>query len=684
MNRQAECAAVYADHPGCRVCKDGIIFSAVMRGEKSDCGVVLYPRSGGAAVRVPFPADCFQGDLAAMKIRGLASQDWYYQFYRGATVFTDPYARRVVHLTTGDAETVGAFAESGEKPHSTPSPAERAFCDEFLYCLHVRGFTQSPTAQADRAHRGTFAGIIDKIPYLQSLGVTSVELMPVYELAEPVRAQVRDSRIAEGHDDAQRRFRSAAQSASTSPDDRPSQHFSQTADVPAARPNYWGFGPGVYFAPRAAYAAGDNPNVEFAAAVNALHAAGIGVVTQLYFPAGTPAFQMLDAARFYVRTYGVDGLHLIGENLPLRSFAEEPLLARTALYCERFPYQEIAADDTAGALALRCTDRLADYNDDYMFLLRKLVKSDDYVLADFLREFLRVTPEHGQVRYAANYNGFTLADLVAYSRKHNEANGEENRDGTNRNESWNCGAEGTTRRKDVYELRQRQMKNFLTLLFLSQGTPLLHAGDECLNSQNGNNNAYCQDNETGWVRWRQSAQAQEMTELVRALAAFRRAHPVLRAREPFRYGDYRSLGFPDVSLHGREPWKPSLTPYDHTVGVMFCENYADEGLSSSGQGGSGAQKPASSAAFERQPAAEMQGRPRLLYLAINTYWKPRTLGLPTLPQGLLWAVAADTAATPAFYKKTVPLKEQSAVTVQARAVQILQTVEAVPADVSVQ
>ena len=186
----------------------------------------------------------------------------------------------------------------------------------------------------------------------------------------------------------------------------------------------------------------------------------------------------------------------------------------------------------------------------------------------FLRAFTSVPTGHGRVIYATNYDGFTLYDLVTYNFKHNEENGEDNRDGENINLSWNCGIEGESRKKEIRSLRQRQMRNFLALLFLSQGTPLIFSGDEFGNTQNGNNNPYCQDNETGWVSWKKNKESEALTGFFRELTAFRDAHPVFSSKKDFsKNAAMLKDKLPEFSLHGKEAWKPDLDGNSLCAGV---------------------------------------------------------------------------------------------------------------------
>jgi glycogen operon protein len=266
-------------------------------------------------------------------------------------------------------------------------------------------------------------------------------------------------------------------------------------------------------------------------------------------------------------------------------------------------------------------------------------------MQDFVREFLQVPDGRGNIRFVSAYEGFTLRDLVSYNEKHNDANGEGGMDGESDNLSWNCGQEGHTARLEVRQLRKQQIKNFLCLLFLSQGTPWMAEGDERFNTRDGNNNPWCQDNPMGWVTWNTDEDAQAILAFARAISRFRREHPVFRMRRPFRFQDYKGLGFPDISFHGTEAWKPDLGGYSHSLGIMFCENYA-------------------------RPSDRLE----LLYLAVNTYWEKVSLGLPRLPAGYQWGRVTDTSLASAFPDFRQLLGDQRSVAVRPRSIQILQAV----------
>ena len=223
--------------------------------------------------------------------------------------------------------------------------------------------------------------------------------------------------------------------------------------------------------------------------------------------------------------------------------------------------------------------------------------------------------DHGIINYICNYEGFRLADLVSFEHKRNEENGENNKDGTDENFSWNCGIEGRTRKKGILDLRNRQMKNILSMLFLAQGTPMIFSGDEFGNSQSGNNNPYCQDNEIGWVDWKAYDKNKDIFGYVRYLVNMRKSHVVFREPAPFKLMDYISCGYPDFSCHGREAWRPDFTAQSHVLGLLYCGFYDKKS--------------------ENEP---------FLYVCYNMCWNESEIALPKLPDGKSWKLISDTAS----------------------------------------
>ena len=212
---------------------------------------------------------------------------------------------------------------------------------------------------------------------------------------------------------------------------------------------------------------------------------------QFYFPPEIRAVEILDILKYWVLEYHIDGFHLMSAVLPMDLIAGEPLLSETMLL----------TGDCCACAGNAKTRNQGFLSDGFLYDMRRFIKGDDNMINSFLFHLRESKDEVGVVNSIARWDGFRLVDLVSYDRKHNEENGENNQDGVDYNCSWNCGVEGKSRKKSIQELRLRQMKNAVTILLMSQGTPLLYSGDEFANTQGGNNNPYCQDNDTAWIKW---------------------------------------------------------------------------------------------------------------------------------------------------------------------------------------
>ena len=444
----------------------------------------------------------------------------------------------------------------------------RDLSETIIYEMHVRGFTQHESSGVK--HPGSYLGVIEKIPYLQSLGVTAVELMPVHEF--------------------------------------PINDFN---GEPAKRRNYWGYDPLAFFGPHRGYAWSKEPGaqvVEFKQMVKALHEAGIEVILDVVFNhtcegnergpnlsfkgLENSVYYMLEndkryyknysgcgntingnhpivremifhCLRHWVHNYHVDGFRFdlasilsrdrsgnLVPNPPLvEAIGEDPLLADTKIIAEAW--------DAAGAYQVGSfgDDRWAEWNGRYRDDVRSYWRGDSGTRgmlatrlagsADLYQPGGR--PPASSINFITSHDGFTLNDLVSYRDKHNLANGEDNRDGDNHNFSENFGVEGPTDQPQIDDLRLRQLKNMLTTLMLSQGVPMMVAGDEFRRTQHGNNNAYCQDNEISWLDWKAVEDNSELVRFTRCLIEFRRNQPTVR-RQQFLTGVPNSQdGWADVS-----------------------------------------------------------------------------------------------------------------------------------------
>jgi len=504
-----------------------------------------------------------------------------------------------------------------------------------IYEMHVKGFTRSKTSGVK--NRGTYLGVIEKIPYLQSLGVTAVELMPVHEF--PTNA----------------------------PNGRKQ-----------ARPNYWGYDPMAFFSPHRGYAVGREPGAqvnEFKQMVQALHAAGIEVILDVVFNhtaegnhlGPTFSFKGLENSVYYmlerdgsyrnysgcgntvngnhpivrelifhclrhwVHNYHVDGFrfdlasilsrdrsgHLLPNPPMVEVIAEDPMLADTKIIAEAW--------DAAGAYQVGsfANKRWAEWNGRYRDDLRRYWRREPGMLGPWatrlcgssdLYQHSGRSPYHS-INFITSHDGFTLNDLVSYESKHNEANGEDNRDGENNNHSFNYGEEGPTRRKHIRKLRVRQIKNMFASLLLSQGTPMIVMGDEVRRTQRGNNNAYCQDNPISWMNWKLVERHADMLRFCRSLIQFRRRQPTVRRTkfltgQPSRNGD-----LPDVTWYAVDG-KPIEWNGAHSFSCVF-----------------------SSTGLEDEAA-------RHVMLLMHAGGRPLQFTFPDVAGSLPWRLFIDTAADP--------------------------------------
>lgn len=454
-----------------------------------------------------------------------------------------------------------------------------------IYELHVGGFTRHPSAGV--GHPGTFAGLIDKIPYLQDLGITHVELLPVMAFDEQF---VPDNVVAKG------------------------------------LKNYWGYNTHSFFSPHPGYCV--NPELgsnahEFKDLVKALHNAGIGVILDVVFnhtAEGGPNGPMINFKGFineifyhldphdrsYYRDYTgcgntvncnhplvtqfivhcleywVEKMHVDGFRFDLASVftrgedgtpqANPPLPWRIEFSNALYRVPMIAeAWDASGLYDVGSFPglRWAEWNGRYRDVIRRFVRGDPGLVgqvasciggsSDLYEEEDRL-PLHS-INFISCHDGFTLYDLVSYNGKHNEANCEDNRDGSDNNLSWNCGAEGETDNAEVLALRRRQAKNLISILLLSQGIPMLLSGDEVLHSQMGNNNGWCQDNELSWFDWNLVEKNRDMLRFVKELIALRRRHPNLNRREFLSGEQVSGRGLPDIAWHGYRLDEPLWSDY---------------------------------------------------------------------------------------------------------------------------
>ena len=605
---------------------DAVTFT--FEGEKEDvCSILFYDKHQTVTTRLTVPADYCRGSIRSVTVQGISWKNLRYNFEINGKVITDTYAERIIGRERWNdrGRAKNGYAVCGgcipgefdwQKDRQPEVPRSRMV----MYKLHVRGFSmdEEPGSGLSRREKGTFFALAEKIPYLKELGVTTLELMPAYEFEElvlPAQPVIPEYLKWESKE----------------------EDLIKPKDQEAPeRVNYWGYVPGNYFAPKASYSSSPDASGEFKELVRKLHENGMECVMEFFFDDRMNQNVILDVLRFWVREYHVDGFHLLGGSVPVTAAAQDLLLSRTKLFYTGF--------DPMLLETKRKYPHLFLYSDEYLYPARMVLNHMGGKLSEFLCQQRKQHSVQGFVNYIANHNGFTLADLFSYCEKHNEDNGEDNCDGNNWNFSSNCGAEGRTRKKYVGQMRRKQMKNALAMVFLAQGVPLIQAGDEFGNSQNGNNNAYCQDNRIGWLNWKTGERYEWLREFVRDLAAFRRNHPMIASDEPMRQSDYRRKGLPDLSYHGENAWLPSVSADRQAVGLLYCGAY---GLCEDGS------------------------EDDCIYVAYNFHSGLSHLALPKLPGKKKWYLIMNTAQEEAFLREKHCLADQQLFAAEGQSVCIL-------------
>jgi glycogen operon protein len=592
--------------------------------------------------------------------------------FDGEKILIDPYGLAVAVPESYDRQAAArrgdnapvamksVIADPGGYDWEGDVPLRRSFAEIVIYELHVRGFTRHPSSGVAAALRGTYAGLIEKIPYLKDLGITAVELLPVFQF--------------------------------------------DVQDAPPGRANYWGYQPVSFFAPHQAYSSRREPLGvldEFRDMVKALHRAGIEVILDVVFNhtteggrggptlsfrglandfyyilekdksryadytgcgntlnANQPIVRRLiqDSLRYWVTQMHVDGFRFDlasilarderGHPLPnppvLWDIESDPLLAGTKLIAEAW--------DAAGLYQVGSFvgDTWQEWNGRFRDDVRRFLRGDNGSVSGVATRLLGSPDIYGHeereaeqsVNFITCHDGFTLNDLVSYNHKHNEANGENNRDGSDENLSWNCGAEGPTDDAAVEALRDRQVKNFFVLQMLAAGTPMLLMGDEVRRTQGGNNNAYCQDGEISWFDWSLLDRHADIHRFVRLLSAFRQRRDVVAERRNLSLNQL--LRQARIEWHGVALNRPDWSEHSHSL------------------------------AFTIRSLRERF----LLHGILNAYWEPLTFEIPPGPveSRKHWRRCVDTAlASPDDFRplEDAPLVEQNTYPVQPRSVVLL-------------
>ncbi len=513
-------------------------------------------------------------------------------------------------------------------------PLKVPFQNLIIYELHTRGFTKDASSKVPEEHKGTFAGIMDMIPYFKELGINAIELMPIFEFDE-----MEDIRVVDGN----------------------------------TLYNYWGYNTVCFFAPNTGYTAAVEYNREgheLKTLIKELNENGIEVILDVVFNHTAegdergPFFSfkgidnniyylltpdgkyynfsgcgnslncnhpivhqfILDCLRHWVIDYRVSGFRfdlatIMGRNEDGSPMSNPPILEALAFDPILGDVKLIAEAWDAGGLyqvgSFPSWKRWAEWNGKYRDDLRCFLKGDGGMARNAVN---RITGsrdiynpikrgENASVNFINCHDGFTLYDLYAYNEKHNEKNGWNNTDGDNGNNSWNCGIEGETDEVTVLELRNRLRKNAFAVLMCSRGAAMFPAGDEFCNTQFGNNNAYCQDNITSWLDWNRLDKYQEMFEFCKYMIAFRKKHKVTRKAVHIHKAH---CGFPDISFHNGSPWNENFNYDTRLVGLMYAGRNKED------------------------------TEDDIVFIGINTFWENQRITPPDLPDYLRWNIEMDT------------------------------------------
>lgn len=602
----------------------GVQFSVYLPDEK-DCKLKFYNigRKEPACV-IPLTEEFKRGGVYFVVITGInnsnkdgrsimqvLSEDFEYMYEADGREFIDPYAQ-VIHgkpswgkpVDGGRRKLVRGGICPGGFDWDGDCQIKRKFSETILYQLHVRGYTKHQSSGVK--HKGTFKGLAEKLPYMKELGINAVLLMPCYEFDEVQKEyKAYDNRLG-------------------SPGGAEEENGSSSKYI---KLNYWGYGAEntYYLAPKAAYAADkNNPSHEFKNFVKSFHKEGIEVLMDIYFMPGTNLYLMADCLRNWVLNYHVDGFRINNEVMPSVALVSDPVLSGVKILASSWDSSLIR-----GYGIKHSGKFFAEYNEGFMNDARRFLKSDEGMAGCFAGRFKRNMPDFSVINFIAHINGFTLMDLVSYDVKHNESNGERNQDGTDYNYSWNCGAEGKSRKQTIIERRMRQIRNAFLMLLCSQGTPMILAGDEFGNTQLGNNNPYCHDNLVTWLNWKHNKREMEILEYVKKLVLFRKEHHVLWQEEGLPQSDNKGLGLPGISIHGTQAWRADYSNYNRMLGILLNGDYAKD---SNGE------------------------TDDIIYIIFNMYWEQKTFDLPSLPNGRKW-YAAITTYDDMFYD--IPVKKNS-------------------------
>lgn len=644
---------------GATLVPGGVNFS-VFSSHATSCTLVLFEKDAPEPMaEIPFPDSFRIGNVWCMVVFELDCETIEYGYrmdgpfdpgqghrFDKSKILLDPYAKAIGGRDVWGKEPDwnGTFQHRGrlvfeDFDWENDRPLEKPLEDLVIYEMHVRSFTRHESSGVK--YPGTFAAIRDKIPYLKEMGITCIELMPVYEFDE-------------------------------------FENSRKNAENGETLYNYWGYSTVGFFSPKAGFAATGRFGMqvdELKNLIKELHRNDIEVFLDVVFNHTAEGNEMgptisfrgidnktyymltpegyyfnfsgcgntlncnnpivrntvLDCLRYWAAEYHVDGFRfdlaaILGRDqwgapLPnpplLETLAFDPVLGKCKLIAEAWD---------AGGLyqvgSFPAYGRWAEWNGKYRDDVRRFLKGDEG-MAGGLAQRIQGSPDlygfngrgpTASINFITCHDGFSLYDLVAYNEKHNEANGENNCDGGNDNHSWNCGWEGETDDPEVNALRKRQIKNAFAILMMSQGIPMVLMGDEIGRTQNGNNNMYCQDNPLNWMDWTLLDNNLDLFRFSKLMIAFRNNHPVLRSKDHYRNRDCVGSGLADITWHGTRAWNADWSDASRVLAFMLCGKHAKGG----------------------------EVEDNTLYMAMNSCWLPLHFEIPQPPEGTRWHVAANT------------------------------------------
>ena len=528
--------------------RDAVTFTFAVKPSAEKISILLYNKSTFKQLSlIELSKDYSVGTVYSVRVSGINPDEICYLLKEDRKTYVDPYATAIagrdkwadVEGRTKQQFKVYSGISHIEKDWKD-TKVEIAPTDMVLYKLHLRGFTAGFGMSESKI--GTYKGLISKLSYLKKLGITSLEIMPLYDFEELFLET----------------------KTVISPKGKMTETYEYTG-----KNNYWGFGLANYFAPKASYFGGADKACEgMRALVSTLHANGFEAIMEFSFATEISPEVYLECLKYYVKYFHIDGFHILGCNAPIERIAAEPYLADTKIFYEYIPEEILCRESGRKHLFI--------YNDSFMNVTRQIQNHMNGSMVQFANHMRRQNGAYGFVNYMANVNGFSLWDSYSYGEKHNLDNGEENRDGTNNNYSFNYGIEGRTTNKIINANRFREMRNAFTALFMSQSVPLIVAADELADTHEGNNNPYCQDNKIGYTMFAKNKSKNTLQRFVMELVEFRKKHKCLRGETPFLMNDYKHLGLPDMSFHGSEPWMMTIGEEQKALGVLYNGAYANE------------------------------------------------------------------------------------------------------------